>query len=145
MFNDVAAVNPPVPVACPIGGRYTFKQYGRPEELYWSRVQGITERPRHNIDCQEWVSVISSCDDNPRKLRIDAEYCATLDHTGKPIGEYGQLTRLFLYQFCQLCGMLRNMWLIHELLNFASVFKMCHYLWQRQTCFEALPALLWSV
>jgi hypothetical protein len=25
---------------------------------------------------------------NPKKIYVDAEYCATLDHTGKPIGEY---------------------------------------------------------
>ena len=26
-------------------------------------------------------------------MTIDAEYCATLDHTGKPISEYGKYIR----------------------------------------------------
>ena len=95
--NYFDVVNPPAPIACPIGGRYTFKQYGRPEEMYWTRIRGITERPRHMIDCMEWVSIMWSCSDNPTKLKIDAEYCNTLDHTGKPIGEYGtRLTQPFI-------------------------------------------------
>lgn len=82
-------MNPPAPVPCPVGGRYNFTQLGLPEEKYVTRVRGITERPRHMIDCFQYVSELKSCDENPKKLLVDAEYCATLDHTGKPIGEYG--------------------------------------------------------
>jgi len=86
----VFSVNPPAPVPCPIGGRYSFVQTGAPEELFTTRIRGITERPRHLIDCVDFVSEFKSCDDNPKKIYVDAEYCATLDHTAKPIGEYGQ-------------------------------------------------------
>ena len=37
------------------------------------------------------VTKIKSCDDNPTKLLVDAEYCETLDHTGSPVSEYGKL------------------------------------------------------
>lgn len=90
--ENVLLVMPPTPYPCPIGGRYSFEQFGLEEEKYYTRVRGITERPRHNIDCQEYTSEIRSCPDNPTKMKIDVEYCATLDHTGKPIGEYGEFT-----------------------------------------------------
>jgi hypothetical protein len=81
-------LNPPAPVACPIGGRYSFVQVGTEEEKYTTRIRGITERPRHMIDCLEYVSEFKSCDQNPKKILVDDEYCASLDHTAKPIGEY---------------------------------------------------------
>lgn len=92
----VFAVNPPAPVPCPIGGRYSFVQEGAPESMFTTRIRGITERPRHLIDCMEFVSEFKSCDNNPKKIYVDAEYCATLDHTAKPIGEYGE-TRILGY------------------------------------------------
>lgn len=55
-----------------------------------TRIKGITERPRHMIDCKQYVSELKSCDEFPKWLYVDAEYCATLDHTGKPISEYGE-------------------------------------------------------
>ena len=42
------------------------------------------------IDCKQYVSELKSCDDFPKWLYVDAEYCATLDHTGKPISEFGE-------------------------------------------------------
>lgn len=85
------AVNPPAPVDCPIGGRYHFKQIGNDEEKYNTRIRGITERPRHQIsDCKQYVTEFKSCDTNPKKLYVDAEYCSTVDHTGHPVGEYGK-------------------------------------------------------
>lgn len=81
-------LNPPAPVDCPVGGRYQFKQVGAIEEHFTTRIKGITARPRHMIDCREYVSEFKSCDNNPKKIFVDAEYCATLDHTGRPIGEY---------------------------------------------------------
>jgi hypothetical protein len=81
-------LNPPAPVPCPIGGRYSFQQIGAPEEKYVTRIRGITERPRHLIDCMGYTSEFKSCDLYPKKIYVDAEYCPTLDHTGKPIGEY---------------------------------------------------------
>ena len=83
-------VNPPVPIPCPIRGRYFFTQRGPETELFRTRIRGITERPRHMVDCRHYVTEIKSCDDNPTKLLVDAEYCETLDHTGSPVSEYGQ-------------------------------------------------------
>lgn len=41
------------------------------------------------IDCDHYVTEWKSCDNNPTKISLDAEYCETVDHTGRPVGEYG--------------------------------------------------------
>ena len=41
------------------------------------------------IDCRHYVTEMKACDENPSILSIDAEYCETVDHTGRPVGEYG--------------------------------------------------------
>ena len=58
---------------------------------FQTRIRGITERPRHMIDCEEYVTEFKSCDYNPSTIQLDAEYCETVDHTGRPIGEYGKI------------------------------------------------------
>ncbi len=58
--------------------------------VFQTRIRGITERPRHMIDCEEYVTEFKSCDYNPTTIQLDAEYCETVDHTGRPIGEYGK-------------------------------------------------------
>ena len=93
------SVDPPAPIICPIGGRYTFAQIGDPWEKYYTRIRGITERPRHKIDCHEYISEFKSCDDNPKKLYVDAEYCNSVDHNAKPISEYGKkVIKSIIYQ-----------------------------------------------
>ena len=96
LFLFLKIVNPPAPVECPIGGRYQFVQTGEEEEKYNTRIRGMTERPRHMIDCREYVSEFKSCDTNSKKIYVDAEYCNTVDHTGKPIGEYGEYSCLLV-------------------------------------------------
>lgn len=87
-------LNPPAPVDCPIGGRYHFIQTGAPEEMYYTRIRGITDRPRHMIDCLKYVTEFKSCArENPKKILIDADYCETVDHNGKPVGEYDEPDR----------------------------------------------------
>ena len=83
-------VNPPAAIDCPIAGRYRFVQKGAEEEKYRTRIRGITERPRHMIDCREYETEFKVCSDNTKKILVDAEYCSTVDHTGRPIGEYGR-------------------------------------------------------
>lgn len=112
-------MNPPAPVPCPVGGRYNFTQLGLPEEKYVTRVRGITERPRHMIDCYQYVSELKSCDDNPKKIYVDAEYCATLDHTGKPIGEYGRApvdiySWIYCIVFCRSRFISIILWLLND-------------------------------
>ena len=85
-----SSVNPPAPVDCPIAGRYKFIQRGTESEKYRTRVEGITVRPRHQIDCRQYTSEFKSCAQNTKKIEIDIEYCDTVDHTGRPIGEYGK-------------------------------------------------------
>ena len=41
------------------------------------------------IDCMHYTTELKSCDNFPKWLHVDAEYCETLDHTAKPISEYG--------------------------------------------------------
>ncbi len=55
-----------------------------------TRVEGITQRPRHQIDCRQYTSEFKSCADNTKRIDVDIEYCDTVDHTGRPIGEYGE-------------------------------------------------------
>ena len=83
------SVNPPAPIPCPIRGRYIFTQQGPESELYRTRIRGVTVRPRHMIPCRHYTTEWKSCDEDPFTIKIDAEYCETVDHTGKPIGEYG--------------------------------------------------------
>ena len=77
---------------CPIAGRYAFTQAGSEGEKFITRVQGITERPRHQIGCRDYTSEFKSCATNSKKIAIDIEYCNTVDHTGRPIGEYGKIS-----------------------------------------------------
>ena len=70
-------------------GRYYFVQQGQPDEKYRTRIRGYTERPRNMIDCRQFVAEWKSCDLHRTKIFIDAEYCETIDHTGRPVGEYG--------------------------------------------------------
>ena len=79
-----------MPEPCPIRGRYRFIQTGPQSELYRTRVRGVTEFPRHMIDCLDYTAEAKACDENPSRFLIDAEYCETLDHTGRPIGYYGK-------------------------------------------------------
>ena len=75
---------------CPVRGRYTFTQKGDNTEIYRTRIRGMTERPRHNINCDDMVTEWKSCDENPMRIQVDAEYCETVDHVGKPVGQYGE-------------------------------------------------------
>lgn len=86
---EVLILNPPSPVVCPIGGRYSFKQNGNGElEFYRTRIRGVTIRPRTQINCRITVSELKSCSQDRSKIEVDEEYCETVDYRGRPIGEY---------------------------------------------------------
>ncbi|XP_013403139.1 uncharacterized protein LOC106168567 [Lingula anatina] len=77
----------PSPIECPIQGRYTFKQFGA--EKYVTRIRGITERPRVQVDCRDYESEIAICHSRDSKvIEVDAERCRTLDQNARPVGEY---------------------------------------------------------
>ena len=108
-------VDPPAPVDCPIGGRYRFIQTGEEEEKYHTRIRGMTVRPRHQIDCRKYVTEFKACGENPKKIYVDAEYCDTVDHTGRPIGEYGKSGpeksyHEYCYLFSESCCLLSDWW-----------------------------------
>lgn len=83
-------LDPPVPVNCPIQGRYMFKQIGQKEELYYTKMpDGMTPRPRLQVLCDgKWESDLAACYENPKQLNLDVERCMRLDFNGRPISEY---------------------------------------------------------
>ncbi|GFO36649.1 actin cytoplasmic type 5 [Plakobranchus ocellatus] len=86
---EVLILDPPSPVVCPIGGRYSFQQNGNGElEMYRTRIRGVTIRPRTQINCRVTVSEFKSCSQDRSKIEVDEEYCETVDYRGRPIGEY---------------------------------------------------------
>lgn len=88
---EVLIQNPPSPVICPLGGRYSFIQHSNDfYELYDTRIRGITLSPRNRINCWQNVSEFKSCAADMSKMEIDAWYCETIDYRGRPIGEYDE-------------------------------------------------------
>lgn len=84
-------VDPPSPVPCPVGGRYSFIQNFRTDqEKYRTRIRGVTEKPRVQVPCRNWVTEFKSCSNTMTRIQIDAEYCESVDYRGRPIGEYGE-------------------------------------------------------
>ncbi|CAH1772900.1 unnamed protein product [Owenia fusiformis] len=86
-------LDPPSPIVCPIAGRYQFTQHGPKEEHFTTRIRGITDRPRHRIDCRETESVFEVCSKDIKTIFVDSEYCSTVDYTGRPVGEYDEPDR----------------------------------------------------
>lgn len=86
---EVLIQNPPTPYPCPVGGRYNFVQHADKEnEKYQTRIRGVTQKPRVQVDCRIVVSEMKSCSNDLTKIFVDAEYCETVDYRGRPIGEY---------------------------------------------------------
>lgn len=89
-------MNPPSPVACPIAGRYTFLQTPRSElEKFQTRIRGVTDKPRVQVACRNWVTEFKSCSNTMTRIEVDAEYCESVDYRGRPIGEYGEYTTIY--------------------------------------------------
>ncbi|KAL4235651.1 hypothetical protein ACF0H5_004046 [Mactra antiquata] len=82
--------NPPSPVPCPIAGRYSFIQKGHVNEKYSTRIRGVTEKPRVQVACRNWVTEFKSCSNTMTRIELDAEYCESVDYRGRPIGEYDE-------------------------------------------------------
>ncbi|KAF6035131.1 hypothetical protein EB796_006554 [Bugula neritina] len=83
-------LNPPAPVECPIGGIYNFTQIGEQDFKYRTKIRGVTERPRVAYQCDNVESEFKVCSVNPKTINLDTERCATVDHVGRPIGEYDE-------------------------------------------------------
>lgn len=87
-FVNLSAKNP-VPVRCPVAGKYSFEQKG--EIPFETRILGgVTLSPRHNTNCTLKTSDFSVCDVEQKEIAIDETYCLTVDHLGRPKDIYSK-------------------------------------------------------
>ncbi|XP_012271106.1 uncharacterized protein LOC105694740 [Orussus abietinus] len=84
---DLFLAKHPVPVRCPIAGKYMFKQKG--DVLFETRILGgVTLSPRPNVYCKQNISDFSVCDTDQKEIAIDETYCLSVDYLGKPVDIY---------------------------------------------------------
>ncbi|XP_034938208.1 uncharacterized protein udt [Chelonus insularis] len=77
----------PVPVRCPVAGKFMFTQKG--DIPFETRILGgVTLSPRPNIHCRENISDFSVCDPDQKEIAIDENYCLSVDHLGRPVDIY---------------------------------------------------------
>uniref|UniRef100_A0A1B6D081 Uncharacterized protein n=1 Tax=Clastoptera arizonana TaxID=38151 RepID=A0A1B6D081_9HEMI len=77
----------PVPVRCPIAGKFNFTQKG--DVPFETRILGgVTLSPRPNIYCKQNISDFSVCDTDQKEILIDETYCLSVDHLGRPTDIY---------------------------------------------------------
>ncbi|KAH7640295.1 hypothetical protein HUG17_7762 [Dermatophagoides farinae] len=96
MFNseeqwkyDILIAKNPVSIECPIAGKFRFKQTG--DILFETRIRGgVTQFPRPNVYCKANISDFSVCDSDQKILKIDADYCLSVDQFGLPVDIYSQ-------------------------------------------------------
>nr|CAD7460289.1 unnamed protein product [Timema tahoe] len=83
----------PIPVRCPIAGKFNFTQKG--EVPFETRILGgVTLSPRPNIYCKQNISDFSVCDTDQKEVSIDETYCLSVDYLGRPVDIYSK------YQWC---------------------------------------------
>ncbi|KER33712.1 hypothetical protein T265_00400 [Opisthorchis viverrini] len=82
--------DPPVPINCPIQGKFKFIQRGQEQEKYDTKIPGgMTPRPWLQVLCYNyWQSNIQACLQDPKTLQLDVQKCWRLDFAGQPISEY---------------------------------------------------------
>lgn len=79
----------PVPVQCPVAGKYNFTQRG--DVPFETRILGgVTLSPRPNTYCKENISDFSVCDAEQKEIAIDETYCLSVDHLGRPVDIYSK-------------------------------------------------------
>ncbi|XP_058065303.1 uncharacterized protein LOC131214967 [Anopheles bellator] len=77
----------PVPIRCPVAGKFNFTQKG--EAPFRTRIiGGVTLSPRPDIGCKQNISDFSVCDVDQKEMAIDADYCLSVDHLGRPVDIY---------------------------------------------------------
>nr|XP_012225943.1 PREDICTED: uncharacterized protein LOC105674304 [Linepithema humile] len=70
---DLYLAKDPVPVRCPVAGKFMFKQVG--DIPFETRILGgITKSPRPNIYCKQNISDFSVCSTEQKEISIDEEY-----------------------------------------------------------------------
>lgn len=84
---DLFLAKEPVPVRCPVAGKFKFDQKG--DVLFETRIiGGVTDTPRPNIYCKQNISDLSVCDIDQKEIAIDETYCLSVDHLGRPVDIY---------------------------------------------------------
>ncbi|XP_045474759.1 uncharacterized protein LOC123680752 isoform X1 [Harmonia axyridis] len=77
----------PVPIRCPVAGKFNFTQRG--DIPFQTRILGgVTQSPRPEIYCKEYISDLSVCDTEQKEMAIDESYCLSVDHLGRPVDIY---------------------------------------------------------
>lgn len=84
---DLFLAKNPVPVQCPVAGKYNFTQRG--DVPFETRILGgVTLSPRPNTYCKQNISDFSVCDAEQKEIAIDETYCLSVDHLGRPVDIY---------------------------------------------------------
>ncbi|KAL7020578.1 hypothetical protein ACKWTF_011577 [Chironomus riparius] len=84
---DLFLAKHPVPVRCPVAGKFNFTQQG--EHKFRTRILGgVTLSPRPDIRCKQNISDLSVCDTDQKEMWIDENYCLSVDHLGRPVDIY---------------------------------------------------------
>lgn len=84
---DLMLAKDPVPVKCPVAGKFNFTQRG--ELPFETRILGgVTKTPWDDISCRENISDLSVCDKDQKEIWIDAHYCITVDAYGRHVDIY---------------------------------------------------------
>ncbi|XP_068208102.1 uncharacterized protein udt [Palaemon carinicauda] len=84
---DLMLAKDPVPVKCPVAGKFNFTQKG--ELLFETKIiDGVTKTPWDSIHCRENISDFSVCGQDQKEIWIDAHYCISVDAYGRHIDIY---------------------------------------------------------
>jgi hypothetical protein len=93
----------PVPVQCPVAGKYNFTQRG--DVPFETRILGgVTLSPRPNTYCKENISDFSVCDTEQKEIAIDETYCLSVDHLGRPVDIYSKYCDGDSHELCCVDG-----------------------------------------
>jgi hypothetical protein len=91
----------PVPVQCPIAGKYNFTQHG--DVPFETRILGgVTLSPHPNTYCKQNISDFSVCDTEQKKIAIDETYCLSVDHLGRPVDIYSKYCESITLKICNV-------------------------------------------
>ncbi|RXG52715.1 hypothetical protein Avbf_15531 [Armadillidium vulgare] len=96
---DLFLARDPVPVKCPVAGKFNFTQRGEKDLLLQTRILGgVTSAPWDNIYCKENISDFSVCDKDQKEIWIDVNYCITVDAYGRQVYQRADLHRVMMSQ-----------------------------------------------
>ncbi|KAF6198608.1 hypothetical protein GE061_008360 [Apolygus lucorum] len=86
---NILLAQKPVPVRCPVAGKFNFTQRG--DVPFETRILGgVTLSPRPNLYCKQNISDFSVCDIDQKEIWIDETYCLSVDHLGRPVDIYSE-------------------------------------------------------